>query len=80
MLFYISLCTEDEQKQFLSWANEHFNKQSDEFRQRFAPAMQGLVAIMSGAEFNNDGRHPSGGKRFIGWSTKPHFLRRQTAV
>lgn len=80
MLFYISLCSEDEQNQFLAWADEHFNKQSDEFKRRFAPAMQGLVAIISGDEFNSDGHHPSGGQRFTGWSTKPHFLTRPASL
>jgi hypothetical protein len=51
--------------------DEHFNKQSNEYRQRFAPAMQGLAAIMSGEEFNSDGHHQWGGQRFTGWSTKP---------
>ncbi len=80
MIFYVSLCTEDEQKQFLFWAEEHFNQQTDEFRQRFAPAMNGLVAIMGGEQFDASGHHASGGQRFIGWSTKPHFLRRQATV
>ncbi len=80
MLFYISLSKEDEQKKFLSWADAYFNKQSQEFKQRFAPAMQGVSAIIDGELFNDDGHHQSGGQRFIGWSTKPHFLRRQRAV
>jgi hypothetical protein len=80
MLFYISLSTQDEQKKFLSWADDYFNKQSQEFKQRFAPAMQGVSAIIGGELFNDDGHHPSGGQRFTGWSTKPHFLRRQRAV
>lgn len=80
MLFYISLLSEDQQKQFVSWASDHFNKQSDEFKQRFLPAMNGLVAIVNGEEFDADGRCPSGGQRFLGWSTKPHFLRRKSVV
>jgi len=80
MLFYISLCSEEEQRQFLNWTDEHFSKQPDEFRQRFAPAMQGLKDIMNGDEFDSQGHLTSGGQRFTGWSTKRHFLRRPAEV
>jgi len=77
MLFYISLADENEQKNFIGWADDHFQKQSDEFKQRFAPAMLGLQAIVNGQEFDYKGELQSGGKRFTGWSGKPHFLSRQ---
>lgn len=77
MLFYLSMCTDEEQKEFLSGAEEHLSKQTTEFRDRFAPAMLGLSATISGDKFDELGNHSSGGKRFLGWSTKRHFLRRQ---
>ncbi len=78
MIFYVSLFNEDDQKQFLSWADGHFNKQSNEFKQRFAPAIAGLTGIMSGEVFDSTGRLQSGGRRFTGWSKERHFLRRQS--
>lgn len=72
MLFYISLCSKDEQEQFLSWTDEHFEKQSDEFKTRFRPAQHGLRAVARGDRFDNYGKHSAGGIRFLGWS-KPNF-------
>lgn len=34
--------------EFVSWTEEHLNKQSDEFQQRFRPAMIGLKLAVAG--------------------------------
>jgi len=76
MLFYISLLTDEDRAVFIAWAKEHFEQQPSEFRTRFAPAMNGLLAIADGESFQPDGTHQSGGRRLLGWSADRHWLRR----
>jgi hypothetical protein len=76
MLFYISLLPDEDRAAFIAWTREHFEQQPADFCRRFAPAMNGLIAIADGDSFQSDGTHPSGGCRFLGWSTERHWLRR----
>ena len=78
MIFYLSLVDQSTRTSFFDWCAEHMTTQTDEFQLRFAPAMQGLVAIAGGAQFDVDGRHSSGGRRFLGWSVDRHWLRMNT--
>jgi hypothetical protein len=75
MLFYLSLLDEEQQREFTSWAQAHFAKQRAVFRDRFAPVVSGLGAVLAGNRFDDDGRHrTSGGRRFLGWSVGRHWL------
>lgn len=72
MIFFLSLASEDERRQFLIWAEDHVNKPSDEFQQRFRPAMIGMKLGLDGALIE---AHPAtGARRFLGWSKEPHWL------
>ena len=77
MLFFISLGDKGDQQAFLNWAKECYSQQSEEFIERFAPAMSGLETIMNGGDFDSTGHDASGGQRFTGWTTKRHFLIRK---
>ena len=72
MIFFLSLTSDGEQRQFLSSAEEHLNKQSDEFQQRFRPAMIGLKLAVAGGSVEADSA--TGARRFLGWSKEPHWL------
>jgi hypothetical protein len=75
MIFYLSLANQDETSRFLGWADEHLDKQREEFRDRFAPAMRGLHAIANGGHFDTGGLDlATGSRRFLGWTLKRHWL------
>jgi hypothetical protein len=80
MIFYVSLLPDDERNAFLGWCREHFEQQPAHFRRRFAPAMNGLLAVADGDTFDSEGRHYSGGVRFLGWTTDRHWLKREPAA
>jgi len=69
MIFFISLLPPNKQETFHTWANDWFRSQRPEFIERFAPAMNGLGAVLSGRDISADG-----GRRFLGWSTGRHWL------
>lgn len=72
MIFFLSLASDDDRRGFLAWAGEHLNKQSEEFRQRFRPAMIGLELALTGGSI--EAGSASGARRFLGWSKEPHWL------
>lgn len=76
MIFYLALLDDNVQQQFISWCQEHLSKQSEPFRERFAPALSGLMAVAKGETFDQSGMHIDGGRRFLGWTIGPHWLSR----
>lgn len=72
MIFFLSLTSDGEQRQFLSWAEGHLNRQSDEFQERFRPAMIGLRLAVVGSSVEADSA--IGARPFLGWSKEPHWL------
>jgi len=74
MLFYMSLLGSDEQAIFGRWLAKYIETRTAPFRARFAPVVKGLEAIVAGETFDPGGQTPSGGRRFLGWSVKRHWL------
>lgn len=72
MIFFLSIASEGERHEFLTWAEDHLNKQSDQFQQRFRPAMMGLKLGLDGALI--EAHAATGARRFLGWSKEPHWL------
>ena len=73
MIFYLSLLPSAEVAGFLTWAEEHFENQTPEFRDRFRPALNGLMLVAEGGSLD----HPSetrDARRFLGWSKQQHWL------
>jgi len=48
----------------------------DDFQARFRPAVDGLAHAIAGGRFDTAGRapDPGGGRRFLGWTTGPHWI------
>lgn len=75
MLVYLSLNSEGEQVEFLTWALEHVGSQDSKFQHAFSPAIVGLRMAM-------EGRDPESrdagmiGRRFLGWSKSRHWLQK----
>ncbi|MDX1988051.1 MAG: hypothetical protein SFV17_15310 [Candidatus Obscuribacter sp.] len=80
MLFYLALIEKlgegDTVKSTLKLVEEHFETRGGEFKARFEPALLGLREVAAGSSFGEDGSLPSGGRRFLGWTTGKHWLRR----
>jgi hypothetical protein len=75
MIFYLSIADADEVPRFLDWTGDHLAKQREEFRDRFAPAMNGLQAALARRPFDRDGfDRTTGGRRFLGWTLERHWL------
>jgi len=72
MIFFLSLASEDERREFLVWAEDHLTQQSDQFQRRFRPAMIGLKLGLDGASI--EAHASAGARRFLGWSKDPHWL------
>jgi hypothetical protein len=75
MILYLALAEEAEVAPFLAWADEHLARRRDDFRERFRPALAGLVAVAEGRTFEVDGSEPAaGGRRLLGWTLDRHWL------
>lgn len=76
MLFALSLCPPDEQRQFLTTLDEETARHPAHVRSRLAPALAGLVRTAEGGTFDADGTADGGrAHRFLGWSTGRHWMR-----
>lgn len=67
MMFFLALLPAGDVAAFVSEAERHLNTQPGEFRDRFRPALDGLILAA-------DGRSPEGARRFLGWSKQRHWL------
>ena len=74
MIFYLSLLGAEELALSRAWLAKHFETRTGAFRSRFAAVVQGLEGVISGQLFDEAGRLPSGGRRFLGWSVGRHWL------
>jgi len=72
MIFFLSLASDGERRDFLRWAEDHLNKQSDQFQHRFRPAMIGLNLAVAGDSI--DAESATGARRLLGWSKDSHWL------
>lgn len=68
MIFFLALLPPQDVADFLAWATDHLAAQDETFRNRFAPALEGLSLAANGKPINQ------GGRRFLGWSDTRHWL------
>ena len=74
MIFYLSHLPSNELQAFLGWAAEHLSQQNQEFRVRFAPALQGLIASEACHELHDLSDQACGTRRFLGWTKTRHWI------
>ncbi|HEY9870429.1 MAG TPA: hypothetical protein V6D08_14790, partial [Candidatus Obscuribacterales bacterium] len=74
MIFFLSLLPERDVAGFLRWAEGHLEAQREDFRNRFAPVLQGLVLVANGAAIDQQPARTSDARRFLGWSKTKHWL------
>ena len=75
MIFFLSFVEPKEVQEFVAWSTSLLEQQRQPFRMRFAPALAGLHAVVAGRSFDANGMHaPSGGRRFVAWSQRRHWL------
>lgn len=74
MIFFLTLAPAGTIDSFLSRAEGFLREQSAEFRDRFRPALQGLMASAAGRA------QADGGIRFLGWTTEKHWLLTDNAL
>jgi hypothetical protein len=74
MIFYLSLLSETEQRDFVAWADQHLQKQNEEFHIRFRPALNGLALTVSGGSIDRESVWNPTVRRFLGWSKSRHWL------
>ncbi|MCR9140623.1 MAG: hypothetical protein NXI24_00005 [bacterium] len=68
MIFYISLLPAGDCDAFSVWLRDTFNAQSDSFKTRFRPAIDGLLSAIDGTPAEPRGRV------FLGWSVGKHWI------
>jgi hypothetical protein len=74
MVFFLALLPNRNVTDFLRWAEDHLHEQPEEFRNRFSPALRGLVLATKGYSIDSDSARRSGAYRFLGWSKTRHWL------
>ena len=74
MIFFLSLVDRDEIAEFIGWAQKHLEKQSEDFRVRFHPALKGLMLAAQGRSLDSESAASKGARRFLGWSKTGHWL------
>jgi hypothetical protein len=72
MVFYLALTTDAQLVDFLRWAEDHLAKQSQEFQNRFRPALTGLVLAATPGDV--DPQEKTLARSFLGWSKERHWL------
>lgn len=75
MIFFLSLLSKTDLDEFFEWAELHFQGQTEEFRERFRPALNGLKFAAAGGSLDPDCSNDPNVRRFLGWS-KRHWLLR----
>jgi hypothetical protein len=74
MIFFLALQPPSSVADFLGWAEDHFNEQPEAFRNRFRPALTGLVLAAKGYSLDSEESKQAGARRFLGWSKSRHWL------
>ena len=69
MVFFVSMMSDEKQREFLAWAEKQLSAQRAEFRDRFRPAPEGLRNVVAGST-----PEPKGVGPFLGWTTGKHWL------
>jgi hypothetical protein len=72
MIFYLSLLSQPELEKFLAWAEAHFEEQTQEFRDRFRPALNGLKLVADGGSLDGTSVRKGYARSFLGWSAEKH--------
>lgn len=76
MVFFLSLCTLEEQRQLITGLDGETTRHPDHVATRLAPALAGLALVAEGGTFDDDGTTGSGhGRRLLGWTTGGHWMR-----
>lgn len=73
MIFFLSLLPTTNTSDFLKWAHDYFELQGEEFRNRFRPALTGLMFAAEGRSIDSVAGDV-GIRRFLGWSNARHWL------
>lgn len=73
MIFFLSLLPTTNTSDFLKWAHDYFELQGEEFRNRFRPALTGLMLAAEGRSIDSVAGDV-GIRRFLGWSNARHWL------
>lgn len=74
MLFFLALLPEQNVAEFLRWANDYLQQQAEDFRNRFSPALKGLILAAEGRSIDSTSARLAGARRFLGWSKGGHWL------
>jgi hypothetical protein len=74
MIFFLTLLADREVADFLRWAEEHLDAQTEDFRIRFRPALNGLILAANGRPIESRSSREFDARRFLGWSNSKHWL------
>ncbi|MFC8392606.1 hypothetical protein [Streptomyces sp. NPDC057238] len=76
MVFHLSLCPPEEQRQVIAGLDETTARHPAHVATRLAPALAGLALVAEGGAFGGAGTtDDSHARRFLGWSTDGHWMR-----
>ena len=74
MIFFLSMLSPTDTSDFLTWAQDYFEVQPEEFRNRFRPALSGLLFAADGGSIDTGSAKDAGIRQFLGWSKARHWL------
>jgi hypothetical protein len=73
MLFFLALCSLEDQIAVTAWIQEEAGRRPEHVRLRLTPVLAGLRHVLVGGGLD-DGSAP-GARRFLGWNASPHWMR-----
>jgi hypothetical protein len=75
-VFFVALLPTETIDTFLGWAYDHLGQQRPAFQARFRPALHSLALVAAGGpvDTQDQHRHTSDARRFLGWTTERHWL------
>ncbi|WP_150255023.1 transcriptional regulator [Nocardiopsis deserti] len=72
-VFFLSLCTEPEQREVTAWMEGLAPDQPHHTRERLEPVLAGLRQVVEGDPLQETGV-PTGRRRFLGWAARGHWM------
>ncbi|UGQ09877.1 hypothetical protein LO772_23655 [Yinghuangia sp. ASG 101] len=74
-VFFMALCGLEDQITVMAAMQDHARRQPDHAVRRLSPVLTGLRHVLAGGGLD-DGDAPAHARRFLGWSTDGHWMRR----
>lgn len=74
LVYLLSLCPDQNQRDFVREAREELAARTPEFQARFEPVLRGLEIAVGGRTLDDDAEEETSARCFLGWSKEKHWM------